>query len=44
MKPYKKLGGVVGVVDELRITGNILVRARPPGGGLAAPPAAGLGR
>jgi polyisoprenoid-binding protein YceI len=44
MKPYKKLGGVVGVTDELRITGNILVRAQPPGGGLVAPPAGGLGR
>ena len=45
MKPYKKLGGVVGVADELRITGDILVRAAPPGGGFAAPPAAGgLGR
>lgn len=36
MKPYKKLGGVVGVADELRITGDILVRASPPpssGGG-----------
>ncbi len=44
MKPYKKLGGVVGVADELRITGDILVRATPPGGGLVAPPAGGLGR
>jgi len=44
MKPYKKLGGVVGVTDELRITGDILVRATPPGGGLVAPPAGGLGR
>lgn len=44
MKPYKKLGGVVGVADELRITGVILVRAMPPGGGLATPPAGGLGR
>jgi polyisoprenoid-binding protein YceI len=44
MKPYKKLGGVVGVADELRITGDILVRATPPGGGLTAPPAGGLGR
>jgi len=44
MKPYKKLGGVVGVADELRITGDIIVRASPPGGGLVAPPAGGLGR
>ena len=44
MKPYKKLGGVVGVADELRITGDMLVRATPPGGGLSAPPAGGLGR
>lgn len=45
MKPYKKLGGVVGVADELRITGDILVRATPPGGGPAAGPAVGgLGR
>jgi polyisoprenoid-binding protein YceI len=44
MKPSKKFGGVVGVADELRITGNILVRATPPIGGLAAPPAGGLGR
>ena len=44
MKPYKKLGGVVGVADELRISGDILVRATPPGGGLVAPPAGGLGR
>jgi len=44
MKPYKKLGGVVGVADELRITGDILVRATPPGGGLVAPPAGGLSR
>ena len=44
MKPYKKLGGVVGVADELRITGDILVRAAPPGGGLVPPPAGGLGR
>jgi polyisoprenoid-binding protein YceI len=44
MKPSKKFGGVVGVADELRITGNILVRATPPGGGLSAPPAGGLGR
>ena len=44
MKPYKKLGGVVGVADELRITGDIFVRAAPPSGGLAAPPAGGLGR
>jgi len=44
MKPYKKLGGVVGVADELRITGDMLVRATPPGGGLVAPPAGGLGR
>jgi len=45
MKPYKKLGGVVGVADELRITGDILVRATPPGGGPTAQPAVGgLGR
>jgi polyisoprenoid-binding protein YceI len=44
MKPYKKFGGVVGVEDELRITGDILVRATPPGGGLSAAPAGGLGR
>jgi len=44
MKPYKKLGGVVGVADELRITGDILLRATPPAGGLSAPPAGGLGR
>ena len=44
MKPYKKLGGVVGVADELRITGDMLVRATPPGGGLSAAPAGGLGR
>ena len=44
MRPYKKLGGVVGVTDELRITGDIFVRATPPGGGLVAPPAGGLGR
>ena len=44
MKPSKKFGGVVGVADELRITGDILVRATPPGGGLVAPPAGGLGR
>lgn len=37
MKPYKKLGGVVGVADELRISGDILVRASPPGGGVAPP-------
>ncbi len=44
MKPYKKLGGVVGVADELRITGDIVVRAMPPGGGFVTPPAGGLGR
>lgn len=44
MKPYKKLGGVVGVADELRITGDIRVRAPLPGGGLVTPPAGGLGR
>jgi polyisoprenoid-binding protein YceI len=44
MKPYKKLGGVVGVADELRITGTILVRATPPVGGLVTPPAGGLDR
>jgi len=44
MKPSKKLGGVVGVTDELRITGDLLVRATPPGGGLVTPPAGGLGR
>jgi len=44
MKPYKKLGGVVGVTDELRITGDILVRATPPGGGVTQAPAGGLGR
>ena len=42
MKPYKKLGGVVGVADELRITGDILVRAMPPGGGFTQAPAGGL--
>ena len=41
MKPYKKLGGVVGVADELRITGNLFVRPIPPGGGNAAGAAAG---
>lgn len=40
MKPYKKLGGVVGVADELRITGDLLVRPTPPGGGNAAGAAA----
>jgi len=35
MKPYKKLGGVVGVADELRITGDLFVRPTPPGGGSA---------
>lgn len=44
MKPYKKLGGVVGVADELRITGDILVRATPPGGGVTPAPAGGLGQ
>ena len=44
MKPYKKLGGVVGVADELRITGDILVRATPPGGGVTQAPAGGLGQ
>ena len=44
MKPYKKLGGVVGVTDELRITGDILVRATPPGGGVTQAPAGGLGQ
>jgi len=44
MKPSKKFGGVVGVADELRITGDMLVRATPPAGGLSAPPAGGLGR
>jgi hypothetical protein len=44
MKPYTKLGGVVGVADELRITGDILVRATPPGGGVSQAPAGGLGR
>ncbi len=44
MKPYKKLGGVVGVADELRITGDLLVRATPPGGGLSPAPAGGLDR
>jgi len=45
MKPYKKLGGVVGVADELRITGNLFVRPFPPGGGNATGAAAGaLGR
>jgi len=44
MKPYKKLGGVVGVADELRITGDILVRAMPPGGGVSQAPAGGLGQ
>jgi len=42
MKPYKKLGGVVGVADELRITGDILVRAMPPGGGFTQAPTGGL--
>ena len=36
MKPYTKLGGVVGVADELRITGDLLVRPAQPGGGNAA--------
>jgi polyisoprenoid-binding protein YceI len=44
MKPFKKLGGVVGVADELRITGDILVRATPPGGGVTQAPAGGLGQ
>jgi hypothetical protein len=44
MKPYKKLGGVVGVADELRITGDILVRSTPPGGGFTPAPAGGLGQ
>jgi polyisoprenoid-binding protein YceI len=44
MKPYKKLGGVVGVADELRITGDILVRATPPRGGVTQAPAGGLGK
>jgi len=43
MKPYAKLGGVVGVADELRITGDVLVRAPSPnanaGGGAARSPA-----
>jgi len=33
MKPYKKLGGVVGVANELRITGDLFVRAPAPRGG-----------
>jgi len=41
MKPYKKLGGVVGVADELRITGDLFVRPIPSGGGNAAGAAAG---
>lgn len=44
IKPHKKMGGVVGVADELRITGTLLVRATPPGGGTAAAAAGGLGR
>jgi len=43
MRPYKKLGGVVGVADELRITGDILVASAPvgtavPTGPLPLPP------
>lgn len=44
MKPSKKFGGVVGVADELRITGDILVRAKPPSGGVTQAPAGGLGQ
>ena len=32
MKPYKKLGGVVGVADELVIHGDIRVAAIPVAG------------
>ena len=32
MKPYKKLGGVVGVADELVIHGDIRVAATPVAG------------
>lgn len=38
MKPYKKLGGVVGVADELQISGDILVAAMPAGAPAAAGP------
>jgi polyisoprenoid-binding protein YceI len=44
MKPSKKFGGVVGVADELRITGDILVRATPPRGGVTQAPPGGLGK
>lgn len=38
MKPYKKLGGVVGVADELQISGDILVAAMQAGVPAAAGP------
>jgi len=49
MRPYTKLGGVVGVADELRIYGDIRVAAAgapaaPPSAAVAPPPAAGVVR
>ena len=46
MKPYTKLGGAVGVADELRINGDVLVRAAGPthGNGASASAADGVGR
>jgi polyisoprenoid-binding protein YceI len=38
MRPYKKLGGVVGVADELQISGEILVAAAPVGAAAPAGP------
>jgi hypothetical protein len=38
MRPYKKLGGVVGVADELQISGEILVAAAPVGAAVPAGP------
>jgi hypothetical protein len=43
MKPYTKLGGVVGVADELRITGDVLVRAPGPNAGSTPSGASGPG-
>jgi len=40
MRPYQKLGGVVGVADELQISGEILVAAAPVGAAVPAGPVA----
>jgi polyisoprenoid-binding protein YceI len=38
MKPYKKLGGVVGVADELQISGEIMVASAPVGAAVPTGP------